>query len=637
MVVVALIAFWAVKRVAREHASGLELAEALDATSVVITTPDGRIEYWSGGCQQLYGWSASEARGQHKYALLRSRSIVQLGERSRANRDEQQLIELSRDGREIAVLERSQIVKSPGRGAVCVLAITDITQRVAAIDALRQSEERLAIAAAVHELGVFEWDARSGKLHWSPGTEQRLGLIPGSLGDYESWKAQVEPEDVAEITRTMDEAVRERAGHFSFRYRFVQPNGGVRAVEGSSRAFYDADGSLMRTVGVILDVTERDAHDAEIRQREAQLRSMFDTLPDPMIVIDEEATVLQFSPAAAALWGYPAEQVVGRHAEMLVASEEHDRHLANLRQFKRTREGLKGRVFQATGITASGKRFPYEFRVGVARQGGCDLLMIFVRDLTDRVATEERFSDLSEEIAHVSRQSAMSEVAADLAHELNQPLSATSNFLAAARRMIERGQHDDERTSDLIRQASEQTQRAGEIIRRLRAFMARGEVEMRTESLERTVKDAVNLIMVGTSQFNTKVSYDLSTQTPLIFADRTQVQQVIVNILRNSLEALRSAGQEDRQVTISSQKLNDDLAEISISDNGPGVPAQVLEKIFSRFTTTKSGGGGMGIGLSISKRIIEAHGGTISAENKPEGGARFTFTLPTPEESTRYE
>jgi two-component system sensor kinase FixL len=259
------------------------------------------------------------------------------------------------------------------------------------------------------------------------------------------------------------------------------------------------------------------------------------------------------------------------------------------------------------------------------------LLTVFVRDLAEQLATEARISDLSNEMAHVSRQSAMSELAADLAHELNQPLSATSNFLAAAKMLLERGE-SAERIAELLKMGSEQTQRAGDIIRRMRAFMARGEVEMRAESIERTVRDAADLLLVGPNRLRLRLSYDLASDVRLMLADRVQVQQVLVNLVRNATEAMKDCDESARQVTISSRKIEDQMVEIAVADNGPGIPAHVLENLFTRFTTTKSSGGGMGIGLSISKRIIEAHGGTLSAENLPEGGACFRFTLPAIEQ-----
>ncbi|WP_253190548.1 PAS domain S-box protein [Sphingomonas sp. LM7] len=631
ILIAVLIAAWAVIRVARGQATMVELSEALDQTTVVLTNPEGEITHWSCGCEQLYGWSAQEALGQNKYMLLRSQCQLAQGARGVRSENGLELIELTRDGRELSVLEQIEQVRSPGRRPVQVLKVTDITQRVAAIEALKVSEERLALATSAHELGVFEWDVRTGKLEWSPGTEQRLGLTSGTITDFEAWRAQVEPEDVQHILDTIARTVRDRADKFSFRYRFLQPQGGVRAVEGSSRAFYDADGNLMRTVGVILDVTEREEREAALRRREAQLRSVLETVPDAMVVIDQNSVILQFSAAAEALWGYRAADVLGRSATMLVPAERRAAHLSTMNHFLKTGTGIIGEVLTSTAEAADGRKFPIEIRTGVARSDGQILLTIFVRNLSEKLATEERLSELSAEIAHVSRQSAMSELAADLAHELNQPLSATSNFLAAARMLIERGEGTD-RILDLLRMGSEQTQRAGEIIRRMRAFMARGEVEMRTESVDRTVRDAVDLVLVGTGQFHIRVSYDLDPEAPFIFADRIQVQQVLVNLLRNSMEALRTSGTQDRHITISSHPLNDQMIEMAVSDSGPGIPVHVLDQLFTRFTSTKGNGGGMGIGLSISKRIIEAHGGTLSAVNRPEGGASFRFTLPAVEE-----
>ncbi len=631
ILIVGFIAYWAVVRVSRGQASMAELSEALEQTTVVLTKPEGEILHWSRGCEQLYGWSVAEARGQNKYALLRSQCRLTEVARGGGREEGRELLEICRDGREISILERTQWVASPGRPPVIVLHVADVTQSVTAVEALKVSEERLAVAASAHELGIFEWDVRSGRLEWSPGTEQRLGLIPGAITNFEQWRAAVEPQDVQRILDTIARTVRDRADKFSYRYRFLQLQGGIRSVEGSARAFYDAQGNLMRTVGVILDVTEREEREAALRRREAQLRSVLETVPDAMIVIDQHATILQFSAAAEALWGYQAADVLGRPATMLVPVERREIHMASLKHFLVTGGGIVGEVLNGTAEAANGRKFPIEIRTGVARSDGQTLLTCFIRSLSEQLATEERLSELSAEIAHVSRQSAMSELAADLAHELNQPLSATSNFLAAARMLIAKGEGTD-RIVDMLRMASEQTQRAGEIIRRMRAFMARGEVEMRTESVERTIRDAVDLVLVGTGQFHIRVHYELAADAPFMFADRIQVQQVLVNLLRNSMEALRTSGTQERVITISSHKLNEGMIEMAVSDSGPGIPPHVLEHLFSRFTTTKGNGGGMGIGLSISKRIIEAHGGTLSADNRPEGGARFRFTLPAVEE-----
>lgn len=625
LLVVALIGYWAASRIARDQAAVVELSQALDNATVAIVMPDGTIIHWSKGCEHLYGWSAEEARGRNKYALLRSRCEL-TGPAAPAKTLVQQLAETTKDGREVHVLEHVHRMDSPLRGRLLVLGINDVSQRMAAIEALRASEERLAAAVSAHELGVFEWHVPSGRIDWSPGTEQRLGLKPGALSHIDSWEQQVQPADARHVLETIAQAERDHADKFSFRWRLSHPRE-VRIVEGSARVFYDSLGRMERGVGVILDVTERDEREAALRRREVHLQSLLDTVPDAIVVVDAEGCILQFSAAAQRLWGYTPDEVIGQNFTMLAPVEERETIQTTFRRFLETGRGLTDRVLTSVAEAKDGRHFPVEARTGVAQSDHDMLLTMFIRDLSEQVAAEERLRELNAEVAHVSRQSAMSELAAGLAHELNQPLSATSNFLAAARMLIARG-GEEQRVSELLHMGIEQTQRAGEIIRRLRGFMARGEVEMRAELVEPTVRDAVDLVLVSTGLADIRVHFALDPAVHFVFADRIQVQQVLVNLLRNAIEALRQSDQREKTITISSQRADDHMVEIAVTDNGPGLPPQVLENLFSRFTTTKGSGGGMGIGLSISKRIIEAHGGTLRGYNRQEGGACFRLTLP---------
>jgi PAS domain S-box-containing protein len=498
---------------------------------------------------------------------------------------------------------------------------------VESIEALSASETRLSTAAAAAELGVFEWDVASGVFNWSPGTEKRMGLVPGSMPDYDSWAALVEPGDLEAVLADVEAAAARRDERFSYRYHFRVPNGEVRVVEGSSRAFYDEAGALTRTVGVLMNATEQEAREAELRGREAQLRTILDTVPDAMLVLDEQGLIHQFSAAAEALWGYGSDEVIGRDSRMLSPEDRLEQNATTLAYYFQNEHRITSAPIPGIGEAKDGRRFPLELRIGLARVEGKPLLTIFARDITDRLAADERLSELSAELAHVTRLSAMSELAADLAHELNQPLSAAANFLAAAQILIERGE-DIERVGELLGLANDQTLRAGEIIRRLRAFMARGEVERRPESVEHTVREAVELVVVGTGQFRIRVEYDFDPQAEWMLADRIQIQQVLVNLLRNSVDALRNADPVSRLITLRSRSVVGGMVEIEVADTGPGLRDSVLRTLFSRFTTTKGEEGGMGIGLSISKRIIEAHGGELKAENRPEGGSSFRFTVP---------
>ncbi len=628
--IVAAVVVWGAQRVASQRSELHELATALDAATVALIQPDGIITHWSNGCRQLYGWTREEALGRNKYELLRSRCerLGVDGPPPRAPEGEQELVEVCRDGTEVGVIERIHPVEVPGRGPVLVLKILDISERLRAAAALNETQERLAVAIEAYQVGVFEWDVATGKLHWSPGTEQRLGLIPGVIHDFESWKAAIEPEDFDRIVATIAETVAKRAPKFNFRYRFVTPLSGVRAVEGSSRAFYDTQGNLMRTVGVILDVTESHEREAVLRAREAQLQSVLETVPDAMVAVDGNGIIRQFSIAAETLWGHRAVDVTGRHFTLLVPEELRERYAnAIINYLARGEGGFLTEVVLGTGEAADGRTFPVEIRTGLARLDDHALFTIFFRDISERLATEERLGRMNAELAHVGRQSAMSELAADIAHELNQPLSATVNFLAGARMLLERDE-EKERALDMLRMGSEQTMRAGQIIRRMRDFTERRDIEVTREPVADAVRDAAELVLVGTGQFHIRLSYDLDPDASHVMADRIQLQQVLVNLLRNSVDALRSSPPGNRQITIGSRPIDGKFIEIEVRDAGPGIPDSVLESAFSRFTSTKGKGGGMGIGLSISKRIIEAHGGTLSAENRAEGGAIFRFTLP---------
>ncbi|MEI9852297.1 MAG: PAS domain S-box protein [Sphingomonas sp.] len=416
-----------------------------------------------------------------------------------------------------------------------VLSVTDATEAAAAMAALRASEDRLAERAAVQELGVFEWDVASGEFQWSPGTEHRLGVVPGSLPNFESWRAQVHPDDIEDILDTIARVVADRADKFRYRYRFLHSNGNVRAVEGSARAIYDEEGNLVRAIGVLIDVTEREDREEALRGREAQLRSVLETVPDAMVVVGDGGMITQFSAAAEALWGYRAEDVVGRNFRILAPAEERRAYAALIAD---SRARQPGEMTVGIGEAADGRTFPVEIRTGIAHSEGHTLCTIFFRDISKRIEAEARLLDLNAELAHVSRQGAMSELAADLAHELNQPLAAMANFLAAARMLTERGEQS-ERVVEMLKMASDQTLRAGEIIRRMRDFTARGEVAMRPELIERTVREAAGLVFVGAGRFGTRVTFALDPEARMVLADRVQIQQVLVNLLRNAMQAMQ--------------------------------------------------------------------------------------------------
>jgi two-component system, LuxR family, sensor kinase FixL len=355
------------------------------------------------------------------------------------------------------------------------------------------------------------------------------------------------------------------------------------------------------------------------------LKSILETVPDAIIVIDETGVIQSFSAAAERLFGYAVEEAIGRNVGMLMPSPHREQHDAYLHHYRQTGErriiGI-GRVLM--GKRKDGSAFPMDLSVGGMSTGGGKCFIGFIRDLSERQQTESRVQELQSELVHVSRLTAMGEMASALAHELNQPLSAIANYLRGCRRMLDKQPGDrSQQISDALAKAADQTLRAGDVIRRLRDFVSRGETEKRVERVAKLIEEASAIALVGARERGIRVIFELDPKAELVLADRVQIQQVLVNLMRNAMEAMD--GSKRRELLISTSRTDEDMVAMSVADTGPGLSAAVRAQLFQPFFTTKHDG--MGIGLSISRTIIEAHGGQIQAEPNPVGGAVFRFTL----------
>ena len=250
-----------------------------------------------------------------------------------------------------------------------------------------------------------------------------------------------------------------------------------------------------------------------------------------------------------------------------------------------------------------------------------------MRDLTEQQTTERRIQDLQAELLHTSRLSVMGQMASTMAHELNQPLTAVMNYLEAARHLLQRGPEAAERVEGLIARAVAQAERAGDVIRQLRQFVSKGETDRRSQSLNQLVEEALALALVGARQSGVRVSLDLDHGVPPVLVDGVQIQQVVLNLVRNAVEAMEAV--ERRELTIATRAIGGEaMAEVTVADSGPGIAPEIAERLFQPFVTTKQGG--MGLGLSICREIVEAHHGRLSAAPAPAGGTVFRLTVPMP-------
>ncbi|WBO20674.1 PAS domain S-box protein [Sphingomonas abietis] len=393
----------------------------------------------------------------------------------------------------------------------------------------------------------------------------------------------------------------------------------------SFTALQDETGTLRGFAKYVSDITEQRAAEQALRSSERHLRSILSTVPDAMIVIDEKGLILSFSTAAERLFGYSEEEVRGANISRLMPSPDRERHDSYLRRYLATGErriiGI-GRIVFAQ--RRDGTTFPMELSVGEAFGDDQRLFTGFIRDLTERRQAEERLEEVQSELIHVSRISAMGTMASTLAHELNQPITAVANYVEAVRDLLaDPDMGDMPMIREALDDAAKESMRAGHIVRRLRDFVARGESDKTVEKLPALINEAAVLGLIGAREKGVRPHFDLDPDATPVLADRVQIQQVLINLIRNAIEAMASTAQ--KEVTVTSRNDERDMVRITVSDTGPGVDPKVGAQLFTAFISTKSEG--MGLGLSICRTIVEANGGRIWMEPRDGGGTHFHFTV----------
>ena len=363
-----------------------------------------------------------------------------------------------------------------------------------------------------------------------------------------------------------------------------------------------------------------------IHAEEKILQTIYDTSPEAIIVIDEKGNVQSFNRMAEHIFGYTADEMRGQNIKLLMPPYFADRHDGFLERYLTTGEkriiGI-GRI--VTGQRKSGATFPIELAIGEARVGEHRVFTGFIRDLTKKQQVEQRVQELQAELIHSARLASLGEISSMIAHETNQPLSAAGTYLDVARELLASAKQEDrERGVKVLDQVQAQIRRAGNTIRRIREFAQKKTPELALEDINRLIEEANGIASIGSKSKSILTTFDLSPDLPLMMVDRIQIQQVIMNLVRNSIEAMTD--QPRRELTLRSRINEAGEPEVSVMDTGPGVPEKVARQLFTPFMTTKSGG--TGLGLAICRSIVEAHGGSLWLEPRPKGGAVFKFTLP---------
>lgn len=376
------------------------------------------------------------------------------------------------------------------------------------------------------------------------------------------------------------------------------------------------------------DILQRGSVDAV-----AMLRAAIEVAPGSIITIDELGSILSFNKAAQTAFGYAADEVIGQNVAMLMTRKDAATHGEHLRRYLHTGERrIIGAMRVLEARRKNGETFPVELYIDEVRFGDRRLYAGFLRDISLRRELQTETVTLQRELIHVTRLASMGEMAAALAHELNQPLTAIAAFAEAARLQLRAlGENVPIPARENLTKVASQAVRAGEVIRRMRQLAIGGAGQRDPEDLSSIVREAMTLATIGAKSLGIETSIVETNRVPAVVCDRIQVQQVIINLVRNAIDAFDEApaahrgASSPRRITIE-MEADRRLATVSVRDTGPGVPADIVEHLFDSFLTTKALG--VGLGLSVSRMIIESHGGKLWFEPHAGGGAIFRFTLP---------
>ena len=379
------------------------------------------------------------------------------------------------------------------------------------------------------------------------------------------------------------------------------------------------DGQLVWD-GVQTDITELKLAQFELARNEARLNAVLDCAQDAIISIDGSGVIRSVNAAGVSMFGHTRDEIIGRDVGFLMPDHYRSNHqaaLAKAPDFSDVR--VLGRDRRMEGLRKDGSSFPIEVALAGAVFDDQRLYVGFVRDLSERRVIEERIEQLK-----AQRLTAMGGMAAALAHELNQPLAAIGAHVETAQRLLRLPAKKRPFTvEDTLSLAVEQTVRAGEIVSHLRQFAARGEPDKTEQGMHALIAEVRDSLMVTPRRGNCPVFLKLEATTDRVFIDKVQIRQVLFNLIRNAEEAMEDVAMPLLTIATS---LKSGAIQVDVIDIGPGVSHDVRERLFEPLATTKAKG--MGIGLSLSRSIVETHSGSLTVGENPDGGAVFSLTLP---------
>jgi PAS domain S-box-containing protein len=508
----------------------------------------------------------------------------------------------------------------PGGRLLCL--VRDITERKRGEDALRASEERF------RTLVQFSFDA-----YWESDAQHRFirqefaeGLADAPPPGYEIGKTRwevpyLEPDEKAwrKHRETLD-------AHLPFRdFELARPtpDGGTRYVSVSGMPMFDDKGDFVGYRGVGRHITERKRSELAIRESEERFRTLFDKANDAIFLENERDEIVEVNERACAMLGYSRQELLTMKVSDLQAPEMREQAVGVIRgELERHGDA----PFETVDLHRSGRRILVEVTNTPIFDHGHKLVLSVARDVTERKRAAEALQQMHEQLAHANRVATMGQLTASIAHEIAQPIGAVYNRANAAINFLNRNPPDLEEVREAISRIADAADRAREIIVRIREQVKKAPPQKDCFDLNEAIEEVLLLANNAITKDAIAVQTGFAKGLPPVQGDRVQLQQVALNLILNAMEAMRSVDDRSRKLQITTQENEAGGVLVTVSDTGPGIPPETLERVFESFFTTKSSG--MGIGLSICRSIVEAHGGSLRASANEPHGATFQFSLP---------
>src|SRR5438093_2956257 len=491
-------------------------------------------------------------------------------------------------------------------------------------EALRQSEARTNLAANAANLGLWLWNIRDDEL-WATEKWRRLfGFAESEPLDIGQWLQVVHPADRERMKQRVQHVLEHGGGEHESEYRITRPDGSTRWIAGYGGVELDECGKPAFVRGVSRDITGR-------KLAEEKFQLVLDAAPNAMIMVDSAGVITFANASATTVFGYSLSELIGRHIETLIPERFRDRHVGDRKGFlSEPSSRAMGAGRDLFGRRKDGSEFPVEVGLNPIRTGQGLFVLASVIDITARKQAELEHQLQNMELARVGRVAVMGELAASLAHEVNNPIGAIVTNARAAQRSIAAGKIVTEELTELLTDIVADGRRAGEVIQGVRNMVRKGKPRRALIQIGDTIHELLRIVHADAIGREIEVTAQVDSDTGQVWGDPVQILQVLLNLAINSFEAMTAVPFDARRLTIHVGCDGNGDILVSMRDSGPGFPSGMVEQLFEPFFSTKAEGTGMG--LAIARSIVEAHGGTLSGENCDDGGACFTVRLPEAKE-----